>query len=172
MFSPKRSRWPLYFYISDITNSMLENFRANVLKHLYSTSIDIMERGGKDLFKQSQKKPDINKDEKRREPQWWYFDRPTKKHYSYRRILLTQWDKWIRNRLPIFFSRKKCQQRHCQFMRLLSRAWNLMTERGQNFFALRQSADFLCGLHEVYSHIIASSDLFVCPRESSACHVI
>ena len=30
----------------------------------------------------------------------------------------------------------------------------------------------LCGLHEVYSHIMASSDLFVCPRESSACHVI
>ena len=33
-------------------------------------------------------------------------------------------------------------------------------------------AMFLCGLHEVYSHIMASSDLFVCPRESSACHVI
>ena len=26
---------------------------------------------------------------------------------------------------------------------------------------------FLCGLHEVYSHIMASSDLFICPRESS-----
>ena len=31
---------------------------------------------------------------------------------------------------------------------------------------------FLCGLHEVCSHIMAWSDLFVCPRESSTCHVV
>ena len=56
---------------------MLENFRANVLKHLCSTSIDIMGRGRKGLLKQSQKKPNITKDEKKRgEPRWWYFDRP------------------------------------------------------------------------------------------------
>ena len=30
----------------------------------------------------------------------------------------------------------------------------------------------LCGLHKVCSHIMARSDLFICPRESSACHVV
>ena len=34
------------------------------------------------------------------------------------------------------------------------------------------NSNFLCGLREVYSHIMASSDLFICPRESSACQVI
>ena len=39
---------------------------------------------------------------------------------------------------------------------------------------------FLCGLHEVYSHIMVSPDLFIylfmylfiCLRESSVCHVV
>ena len=31
---------------------------------------------------------------------------------------------------------------------------------------------FLCGLHKVCSHIMTRSNLFICPRESSACHVV
>jgi len=31
---------------------------------------------------------------------------------------------------------------------------------------------FLFGLHKVYSHIIASLDLFICPRELSTCHMV
>ena len=74
---------------------MLENFRANVLKHLCSTSIDIMGRGRKGLRKQSQKKPKITKDEKKEENRGGgiLIDRTimkTKIHYSHRRILLTQ----------------------------------------------------------------------------------
>ena len=37
---------------------------------------------------------------------------------------------------------------------------------------LMARSDLLCGLHKVCSHNIARSDLFICPRESSACHVV
>ena len=30
---------------------------------------------------------------------------------------------------------------------------------------------FLCGLHKVCSHM-TRSNIFICPRESSACHVV
>ena len=38
-------------------------------------------------------------------------------------------------------------------------------------FHMSRSLVFLCGLHKVCGHITARSDLFICPRESSACHV-
>ena len=52
--------------------------------------------------------------------------------------------------------------------------WKLTAKGESNcvIYKLEKSSQFLCGLHEVYSHIMASSDLFICPRESSSCHVV
>ena len=41
-----------------------------------------------------------------------------------------------------------------------------------DYFTESARARFVCGLHKACSHIMAQSDLFICSRKSSACHVV